>query len=411
MQSLVLCHTAADAHVARQLQQFLEINCPFPSWQEAVVFQSGDALLSSVERALSADIALLLLSPNAVPATWRREDWEPVLISQPRQFGSELGYLCVHPCRFPEVLRRKNFFDLSADLLGGFRKVKRWLLQENPLKQETVELLPPLLAGANASGESPENLRRQLADAPGVVYDVSREAALEFAYAHTTDFEGVFWVNCARRSQAGILGDTAHALGLKLAGRAAQNRLALVEFCAQRRCLFVFEHLVHNRDLVNFGNRASVMFVAAQSEPAVLPLDKTAELFANWKRDPLPCLQSLGDAQEHLRRLANGSEALAHKALGASIFALLQQSERLAEAYEVLDVLSKHAWAEGDSSDLRRWEWEKSWIREAWDETASRCDSPGHSAPTGATGFEFLSLSKGLFFAVKFSKCRKKSIS
>jgi hypothetical protein len=49
----------------------------------------------------------------------------------------------------------------------------------------------------------------------------------------------------------------------------------------------------------------------------------------------------------------------------------LRQHNRLAEAYEVLDFLSKLAWDEGNASDLRRWEWEKSWIREAWGQAAS----------------------------------------
>jgi hypothetical protein len=50
---------------------------------------------------------------------------------------------------------------------------------------------------------------------------------------------------------------------------------------------------------------------------------------------------------------------------------LLRQQERLAEAYEVVQILSKLAWEEGDATDLRRWEWEKSWIRESWGEVAS----------------------------------------
>ena len=376
MQSLVLCLSAADADLAGEIRRYLTVNCPSLSVQDDAVVHSPDDLLETLEGALSADLVLLLLSPDAIPAAWPRSQWEPVLIAQPRELGTMLAFLLARPCRFPEVLRKQKFFDLSVDRRGGLRKLKRWLLEQNPLRRDRADLIPTESAAIEITAEMNEELQRRLCDQPTTLSDVARSTAVAFTHAHRADFEGVFWLDCACRSRAGILGDTAHVLGLKLAGPVTQNALALKDFCAGVRCLFIFDRVAReDRQLLTFEGRASVMFTASTETPAnALPLAETARLFAAWRGDPALCLRHLGDAQQHLQLLETdcpSEAALTAKHLGASLFSLLQQQERLAEAWEVLEILSKHAWNEGDKTDLRRWEWERGWIREAWGQRAA----------------------------------------
>jgi hypothetical protein len=286
--------------------------------------------------------------------------------------GTALAFVLVRPCRFPEIFRKQRFFDLSADVRSGLRKLRRWLLEQNPLKQERIDLLPP---PPHSAPEVLPNLE-PLLDRPGAVHDVLREPALAFAHAHTRDFEGVFWLDCAARSRAGVIGDTAHALGLQLTGPTVQNAVALREFCAKRRCLFVFDTLTtQDRDMVTFNGRASIIFTAGSEERfSGLTLAGTVELVSHWRTDPEQCLHHLRDAERWLQILKQDHSPQAVslvRDLGAYSFGLLRQHNRLAEAYEILEILSKLAWEEGNATDLRRWEWEKSWIREAWGHTAS----------------------------------------
>jgi TIR domain len=380
MRSAVLCHSGEDAAFASELARFLELNCPLTVFQEEGLIRADYGLLDAIERGLSAGVALVLLSPDSVPKAWPpREEWEPLLLKQPRELGSEIAFLLARDCKFPVLLRRgRTFFDLSQDRLNGQRALKRWLLERDPFFQCAVEL-PEEWHPAGTGGDFFERLRRRLADWPGVESDISREAALEFAHAHKPDFEGVFWLNCANRSRAGILGDTAHHLGLRLAGTAEQNRSALGEFCAGRRCLFIFEHLApEDTELVTFEGKASVIFTAPGAMPSPRSLEETSALFSAWTQNLDLCLSALGDAQHHLRGLlvSEGDPMQARMSLGSAAFALLKHSDRLAEAYEVLEMMANAMRAKGDQFSLYRLEWEMSWLREAWDQPATPPSAP-----------------------------------
>ena len=92
MPSLVLCYAPQDEPFARESGRYLEVNLPIGiSYTEGVVSPDFD-LIEAAERALSAEFALVLLSPDSVPKTWRRETWEPVFFAKPLEFGALLGY-------------------------------------------------------------------------------------------------------------------------------------------------------------------------------------------------------------------------------------------------------------------------------------------------------------------------------
>lgn len=368
MRSAIMCYAAEDTSLARELGAFLELNCPLEVFQDEGLIRADYGFLDAVGRGLSADLVLVLLSPDSVPKVWRRDEWVPVLFEQPRELGSEIVFLLARDCKFPELIRRRDFFDLSQDRLAGQRALKRWLLERDRFFQCVIEL-PQEGLGGSRDRDVLEKLEYRLADRPGVESDLSREVALAFVHTHKADFEGIFWLNCANRSRAGILGDMAHRLDLRLSGNLEQNRCALANFCAGRRCLFLFEHLApEDREFLTFDGKASVIFVAQGATPNQRSLMETAALFSSRTQDLDACLSALGDAQNHLRglQLAAHDTWQTRVSLGSAMFALLRHCGRLAEACEVLEVMASARAAKGDSFALYRLEWEKSWLLEQW---------------------------------------------
>jgi hypothetical protein len=355
MRSAVLCHALQDAQFAKELGDFLELNCPL-----TVSHQEAADVVEAVERGLS-DVTLVLLSPDC--SLGKRERWEPVLLNQPKELGTDIAFLLLRECKFPDLLRRQHFFDLSQDLLLGRRALKRWLLKHS--HQITVNL-PDRSAAQVLTSEALEDLRSRLADSPGPEEDLAPEAALAFAHACKDEFEGVFWIDCAHRSRAGILGDAAQALGLRLSGTLEQNRTALRDFCAGRRCLFVLENIAaEDQQFATFAGKSSVIFTDRGLPRSRRSFEETAALFSAWTRNTDACLPALGDARSFLRTSKDSMQ------LGPSMVALLKHQDRLAEAYEILDMLVQAARATDDLASLRRFAWEQSWILERWDEPVS----------------------------------------
>ncbi len=178
---------------------------------------------------------------------------------------------------------------------------------------------------------------------------------IAFSEACREDFEGVFQIDCARRSRAGILGDIGHVLGLRLAGSAERNRAALIAFCANRRCLFLFDHLAgEDRDVVELGGKTSIIFTHSQMPELRSPAE-LERLFTHWPRHPDECLRLLGEAADR-----------PSMQLGFAVLALLKNFDRLAEACEILDYLADTAHAAGDLFTASRLEWEQSTIRQQW---------------------------------------------
>ena len=386
MPSAVFCYAPGDASAARDIGAFLEVNLPFTAFYDEGLVRPGFDLIDAVERGLSAELVVVLLSPESVPKRWERERWEPVFVQQALELGSQIAYVQVGECRFPELFRRHALHDYGAGALQAKRDLKRQVLARRRAPRNTV-LLPPLVA---ALGTDQEQLRRDLADVPGFRADVERGAALEFAHACSGDFEGAFWIDAKRRTRAGVLGDIAQVLGLRLSGSSEQNQAALRMFCLERRCLFVFERLCPSlQEAVTLGGRASVVVVETTTEMPELPaVPELCGRFANWSGDAAGCLALLGDAQCVLDGLASWERA---KQLGGCMLALLKNAERLAEANEILEIVIASAIRNADQDALRQFRWEQSWILGHWGEPYRSQLPP--SMPLGETsqlGFDFL---------------------
>ena len=372
MRSAVVCYAPEDTAAAKELGAYLELNCAVTLYYDEGRIRDGYDLIQAAERAISADIAIVLLSPASVPRTWIRSLWEPVFLNQPEEFGCHLACVLLEECRFPELLRRKNFYNLASAGPEAKRALKRALLALDLSPHETL-ILPAAGKLGNLDAETLAQLQARLVDRPGTEV-VNADTALFFAYECAADFHGVFSIDCARRSRTGILGDTGQALGLLLAGPPDENRTGLVQFTSTRRCLFIFHEMPpEDRSWFELGERCSVIFTPPAAERPVLPLEATVASFSRWTTNADACLRALGDAEFHVRRLSTAGFDIWELTmrLGSAAVSLLKHRERLAEAHELLGVMANACRSRGDETTAHRLAWEQSWILEAWGKPAA----------------------------------------
>src|ERR1700743_3503792 len=347
MPSLVLCYAPQDEPFARESGRYLEVNLPIGiSYTEGVVSPDFD-LIEAAERALSAEFALVLLSPDSVPKTWRRETWEPVFFAKPLEFGALLGFVLVRPCRFPDLLRRRYFFDASHDPLAAMRDLKRWLMRPQPLI--------PRPAAEPSAGLN--ELRLRIADQPGVIDGVDPDLAYKFASECSADFEGVHLLDCRDPSRGGIVGDLGSAMGLQLPGTLDRNVRDLHEHCRDRRVLFVLAGASPGvRDVAACGGRTSVIL----TDRADFPSDPHSIAFAI--------------RQFHELLETNPPSALRS---GWAIVAELKSAGRFAEIVELLEIMAQASRDSADFPALSRIEREQFWMQ---DYAEGNVSAPPHSA-------------------------------
>src|SRR5436309_2261325 len=100
MPAVILCHSPEDIAPVRALGTYLGANLPYEICYEEGALRQGFDLVDATERALSAEAALVLLSPRSVPMSWKREKWEPVFFQKPAEFSSLLGFVLLEECKF-----------------------------------------------------------------------------------------------------------------------------------------------------------------------------------------------------------------------------------------------------------------------------------------------------------------------
>ena len=288
------CYSQPDRELAQQLAAFLERGAGVEVLLEEGEMQPGQDLIAKVQEGLSADVALVLLSPRAVPGRWILERWRSVFWEQAAEVGTPVAALLCEDCKFPELLRRKIFFDLRDHRLEAFRSIKRWLLSLWPAPHPAPFAAgrQPFFVGRDAELEI---LCTVLADAPGmaVVANASPGSgktalALEFAYRHHQDFDTVFWLTCGARTAAALAGDLAAQLGVRLDRDLESNLHQLRQLCARHRCLLVLDDAVERTaPLLAQRGRTSVLITTRQADLAGA---LSAQPVALENRPPAPSL-------------------------------------------------------------------------------------------------------------------------
>jgi hypothetical protein len=251
MPKVFLCYSTSDHELVGDLAAFLERGAGVEVLLEEGEMPSGGDLIAKVEEGLSADVVLVLLSPDAVPPRWPLDRWKSVFWEQAADAGTALATLLCRDAKFPDLLRRKNFFDLRQHRLAAFRAIKRWLMSLSPLPRQGpfAPARQPSFAERDAELET---LCTLLADTPGMAVLQDSGAvgagktalALEFARRHGEEFDAVFWMTCGSRSAAALAGDLAAQLGVRLDRDLESNLNELRRLCAQYRCLLVLDDAV-----------------------------------------------------------------------------------------------------------------------------------------------------------------------
>lgn len=362
--TVVICHAPADEEAARDFAKFLERGTEY-----SVALESGDDLLDTVESGLSGDALVALLSPAASSTRWERERWEPVF--RPQGEISRAGVLLLADCRFPELLRRKNFFDARLDCLEAHRAAKIWLLSLDA-RVDAPQFAPARDPSFDPPVADIEALRHALSDTPGRATTSSRPLAIEFAHRHAEDFAGVFWVGGVVRSLAGLAGDLASQLGRPLDGPLDRDLADLRRFCAVRRLLIVLDGANEGDDSLAPGGKCSVLRVNTPLRRFTASsgwIEDVCGRFLAWTQDTAGCEARLAEFETALGFLLARDDAeswLLARDLGRAGFALLTRVHRMSECYQAVEALARAARARGDRKFFGECTRERLWMLRNW---------------------------------------------
>lgn len=338
MKSVSICHAPEDRERARELSRFIDVNFGF----EISLEDAGPDLPAAVERALSANFAIVMLSPASFPEPLKREAWEPAFVKAPIEYETPLAFVLLEDCAFPELLRRQRFFDCSRDFLAGARALKRWMMAlergvVNPPSHQMIGALPPLWP--------------TIVDQPGSSNDLDPDVASSLAHDAREDFEAIHRVPCAGRPLAVILGELGRALALKLPGPVEENRRGLAWHCAVHRYLLIFDGAQESmREALNFGGRCSIVFTPPQEPPSPVPVGEVS-------------IDNIAEAIDYALALLE-QDPEAGGRLGSRIAFELSGYHRYAEADLVLDAMQRAGYPHAER--LAR---ERAWIHQRWGES------------------------------------------
>ncbi len=299
---ILLAHAAPDQFYAQQIAAFLEAGCDVRC--DMGVLRPGQDLVELAEQCV--DPLIFLLSKDSWPKRLPREHWDPLLLELP------LACVLLNPCPFPELLRRRAFFD-NGDPHAA-RAVKRWVWQQRRESSEAIRF---------KWSEDFEQFYIGLAGLGGAgAQTASAEEARLFAREAAAEFERVLWIPCHGRTLAECTGELGAELGLTMDEQEKQNRRRVLEVLQERRCLVVLDAPSEEaRAALEIGGRSSVLM--------------TTEPF---------------QVRETPRTFAYARE--------------LVRSRRYAEAYDLLYLLME------DSVDTCACARELTWICEHWGRTA-----------------------------------------
>ncbi|HVN03536.1 MAG TPA: TIR domain-containing protein [Bryobacteraceae bacterium] len=299
------CYAPSERDLVRELAAFLERGCGVEVLLEEGEIQSGEDLIAKVAEGLSADVVLVLLSPDSVPPRWVLDRWKSVFWEQPAELGTALATLLCRDAKFPDLLRRSHFFDLRRDRLPAFRAIKRWLMSLAPLAQHPP-FSPARQAAFTAREVQLETLCTLLADAPGIAAlagppgSGKTALALEFARRRRDEFDIVFWLTCGARTLPALAGDLAYQLGVRLDRDLETNLNEIRHLCSRHRCLLVLDDAVP----------ATAALLAPRGRTSVLLATRDPELAAALSATETPLNDSFPADVDAIRDLAGDARRL-----------------------------------------------------------------------------------------------------
>jgi hypothetical protein len=346
--AVFLCYAATDRALAADIAAFLERGADVRVFLEEGEMPAGGDLAAKAREGRMADVVLVLFSRGSMPSRWPRAQWEGPLVTEPAAEGVRIGFVKCDDCAPPPVLLPK--FDYDGLNLRGLRKLKRWV------RERAASYRPPSEAVRDGVYEGRleadlEILGIAIADRAGKETVASIALAFAFVEAFGEDFDEVFRLESGDRTLAGLAGDLAAQLGMRLEGDLPSNLERLREFCAARRFLILMDGVQDPapHQLI-FGGHCSTLIVSeagpATNADALRPIQ-----LAFTAPDAALDWPELCAAARQGRRLA-------------------REQGRIAELYELMQHWHTAAEQQDDRAVLSESAREMVWILEGWGRTA-----------------------------------------
>lgn len=310
------CYSTQDRELVHELAAFLERGAGVEVLVEEGEMLPGGDLIAKVEEGLSADVVLVLLSPESVPARWILERWKSVFWEHAAEMGTALATCQCGDAKFPDLLRRKNYFDLRQNRIGAFRGIKRWLMGLWPVSRK-APFNPARQASFEGRDGELETLSTLLADTPGTaVVEAPAGAgktalAIEFARRHHEEFDAVFWLTCESRSTASLAGDLAAQLGVRLDRDLESNLNELRRLCAQHRCLLILDDAVASTAAVLAPRGRTSVLMTSRSQDLAQKLSAVSVPLTPRAQDPSRLADTIRDLPRPAQRLLSATCACA----------------------------------------------------------------------------------------------------
>lgn len=370
MPVLIPVHSCADSGIAGDFARFLEAGSRIRVLVAEGAIPEEGRLVDAVERALSADLVLVFLSPSAVACRASGSEWEAVLQEQARELGVAVASAMVDACTPPALLKR-SLFEVGNDALGAFRRIKQWAMSHS---YATERAQPSTFSGP--WNRRLEELREEVADKPGRIHLSPAEAHLldSFLEGCGRDFERVVRVDCAGRYRENLIGELCAGAGLATPGPFEADEQSAASLFAEARLLLVFENLSEPDWLPPLGELCSVL----TTEPVVTwqpPAQQVLDDLRNWPNaergglNLIPAAFSLFESS----RLEDWPVA---REAGRLAFLILKRAERYAEAAAWAGRLERTAIHHGDREAAFESAGERAWIVEGWGDAAERDAAP-----------------------------------
>lgn len=262
MLDVCLCHAPADRAVADEIAARLE-GAEVNVQREETGAGPYPNVAAAWEAGTFCRAVLLVLSPDAVPATRGRAEWGPLLDHVP---PPDIAAVRVRDCRYPALLERRPFFRWDESRVEALRAVERWILSLDSQGRQP-SFRPARLEWLKGRPRELELLWEALVDGDGGGVCALAGAAhgktslaQQFACDAVEHFRDVFWIQCSGRSSFALGCDLAAQLGIPIDDATDDVWRRAIDVLREHRVLVVFDDVAgQDLPLADSSGRASVL--------------------------------------------------------------------------------------------------------------------------------------------------------
>lgn len=371
-----------------------------------------DDVTQAWEVGRDAAAVILLLTPDAVPATSGRAAWSELLAHWETNAAPALATVLVTPCAYPRLLDRRHSFPWNDSTL---RQMERWVMDLQPVLPSWEPAVLPYFTGFQPELET---LWTRLVDAPGQVFLTGAgktSLAQEFARQARHHFRELIRVDGEGRAAPSIEGDLRRVVSGRRTLVVLEDVESIPEMLRAGRVsvlatlpqgapapddalLLAGEHpplapgkgklwqaaLACRRNGFPLTLAAEVAGLRPEPPASLIPLDTARgwyrrprgdaedamrarhanvllSLFSAWEQDVETCLALLAEMETAVDFTVRADFPLAVRLVGRA-GSFLRAQARFAEAARLWRKLRRTALSRKDASAVEQCDWELSWL-------------------------------------------------